>query len=157
MAILTKSLIAAALLSTLVQARPIGLPNTLSSVSTVIEARAISASTSGSCANDANACVGDVTHWDGGLGACGETVDTATDYAVALPYEFMGTLSNTNPMCNDLVTLYNPNSGTTVKAAVKDKCMGCTGRSLDTTDILFNFITDGQGNGRYSGIQWWFD
>jgi hypothetical protein len=114
-------------------------------------------STTGTCEGSDNACVGDVTHWDGGLGACGTVVDTDTDLAIALPFAFMGTLSNTNPYCGMSVTLYNPTSGTTVQATVRDKCMGCVDRAIDCTDILFNQITDNLGNGRESGIEWWLN
>jgi hypothetical protein len=117
----------------------------------------INASTSGTCEGEGNACVGDVTHWDGGLGACGTNVDTNTDLAIALPYQFMGTASNDNPYCGRSVTLYNPTSGTTVQATVRDKCMGCLDRAIDCTDILFNEITDNMGNGRMSGIEWWLN
>ena len=117
----------------------------------------IAASTSGTCEGEGDACVGDVTHWDGGLGACGTNVDTNTDLAIALPYQFMGTESNDNPYCGRSVTLYNPTSGTTVQATVRDKCMGCLDRAIDCTDILFNQITDNMGNGRMSGIEWWLN
>jgi len=75
---------------------------------------------------------------------------------IALPYEFMGTQSNGNPYCGRSVTLVNPTSGTTVQATVGDKCMGCVDRAIDCTDALFNAITDGQGDGRVSGIEWYF-
>jgi hypothetical protein len=120
-------------------------------------AQSITASTSGTCEGEGSACVGDVTHWDGGLGACGNNVDTNNELAIALPYEFMGTASNNNPYCGRSVTLYNPTSGTTVQATVEDKCMGCYNRSIDCTDILFNQITDNLGNGRMSGIEWWLN
>jgi hypothetical protein len=107
-----------------------------------------SSAATANCEGQWNACVGDVTHWDGGLGACGTNVDTSVDLAIALPFAFVGTLSNSNPYCGRSVTLHNPTSGTTVQAAVKDKCMGCINRAIDCTDILFNQITDGQGNGR---------
>lgn len=113
--------------------------------------------TDGTCEGSGDACSGDVTHWDGGLGACGWNVDTNSDMEIALPFEFMGTLSNTNPYCGRSVTLYNPTSGTTVQATVGDKCMGCVDRAIDCTDVLFNAITDGTGNGRVSGIQWWLN
>jgi hypothetical protein len=125
--------------------------------SSVAIPQSIDASTSGTCEGEANACVGDVTHWDGGLGACGNNVDTNTELAIALPYQFMGTASNNNPYCGRSVTLYNPTSGTTVQAVVQDKCMGCYNRSIDCTDILFNQITDNMGNGRMSGIEWWLN
>ena len=113
--------------------------------------------TDGSCEGSGDACQGDVTHWDGGLGACGWTVNTDSDYAIALPFAFMGTQSNGNPYCGRSVTLYNPTSGTTVQATVGDKCMGCVDRAIDCTDALFNAITDGTGDGRVSGIQWWLN
>jgi len=125
--------------------------------SSAVIAQSITASTSGTCEGEANACVGDVTHWDGGLGACGNNVDTDNELAIALPFEFMGTASNNNPYCGRSVTLYNPTSGTTVQATVQDKCMGCFNRSIDCTDILFNQITDNLGNGRMSGIEWWLN
>jgi len=114
-------------------------------------------STTGTCAGGDNACIGDVTHWDGGLGACGWNVDTNSDMEIALPYAFMGTQSNGNPYCGRSVTLYNPTSGTTVQATVGDKCMGCLDRAIDCTDVLFSAITDGQGDGRVSGIEWWLN
>lgn len=117
----------------------------------------IAGSASGTCEGEGNACVGDVTHWDGGLGACGTNVDTNSDLAIALPFQFMGTASNSNPYCGRSVTLYNPTSGTTVQATVRDKCMGCFDRAIDCTDILFNQITDNMGNGRMSGIEWWLN
>ena len=122
-----------------------------------VSASSITASNSADCEGKGAACVGDVTHWDGGLGACGWNVDTNSDLEIALPYEFMGTLSNTNPYCGRSVTLYNPTSGTTVQATVGDKCMGCVDRAIDCTDALFTAITDGTGDGRVSGIEWWLN
>jgi len=128
-----------------------------SSSSANVQANSITASDSATCEGEGNACVGDVTHWDGGLGACGWNVDTNSDMEIALPYEFMGTESNDNPYCGRSLTLYNPTSGTTVQATVGDKCMGCVDRAIDCTDALFTAITDGTGNGRVSGIEWWFN
>jgi hypothetical protein len=125
--------------------------------STAFANRPMSGSTTANCEGSRNACVGDVTHWDGGLGACGTNIDTNTDLAIALPFAFMGSLSNNNPYCGRSVTLYNPTSGTTVQAIVGDKCMGCGDRAIDCTDVLFDQITDGQGDGRTPGIQWWLN
>ncbi|OCT51541.1 hypothetical protein CLCR_08955 [Cladophialophora carrionii] len=110
----------------------------------------------GSCEGSGNACQGDVTHWDGGLGACGWNVDSSSEMQIALPFAFMGTQSNGNPYCGRSVTLYNPDSGITVQATVGDKCMGCVDRAIDCTDALFNAIVPG-GDGRVSGIQWWLN
>jgi len=109
-----------------------------------------------SCEGPSNPCVGDVNHYDGGLGACGWPVDTNATLAVALPADFMGNLSNDNPYCGRQVTLRNPTSGTVATAVVVDKCMGCFARAIDCTNVLFDNITDGMGDGRVHGIQWWF-
>ena len=102
-------------------------------------------------------CVGAITWYGGGLGACGLDVDTSTDYALALPVGMMGDLSNTNPLCGLSVTVMNPVTGTKVSGVVRDKCMGCQGQDLDLTNVFFNSVTDGQGDGRVSGMQWWFN
>jgi hypothetical protein len=128
-----------------------------STTSVNVQPKDVTGSTTANCEGDAAACVGDVTHWDGGLGACGWNVDTSSDLEIALPYEFMGTQSNGNPYCGRSVTLYNPTSGTTVQATVGDKCMGCVDRAIDCTDALFTAITDGTGDGRVSGIEWWLN
>lgn len=116
----------------------------------------VQGSSSGTCEGQGNACVGDITHWDGGLGACGWSVDTSSDMAIALPYGFMGTQSNGNPYCGRAVTLLDPATGITVQAKVGDKCMGCVDRAIDTTDALFKAVTGGTGDGRVSNIEWWF-
>jgi hypothetical protein len=131
-------------------------PAPAASSSIPVQPKDTAGSTTGTCEGSGAPCVGDVTHWDGGLGACGWNVDTSSQMAIALPYGFMGTQSNGNPYCGRSVTLVNPASGTTVQATVGDKCMGCEGRAIDCTDALFNAITDGKGDGRLSGIQWYF-
>lgn len=115
-----------------------------------------SGSSTATCEGEGNACQGDITHWDGGLGACGWNVDTNSDMQIALPFAFMGTQSNGNPYCGKSLTIQNPNTGATVQATVGDKCMGCTGRSIDLTDALFNAV-DPSCNGRCSGFNWWFN
>lgn len=92
---------------------------------------------------------------DQGLGACSWTVDTNVDMQIALPFAFMGEASNDNPYCGRHLTLHNPFQHISASATVGDKCMGCQGRSIDLTNILFNAIVPG-GDGRVSGIEWWF-
>jgi len=99
---------------------------------------------------------GDITHWDGGLGACGWSVDTSTDMQIAMPVGMMGSQSNGNPFCGKSLTIKNPNTGATAQATVGDKCMGCTGASIDLTDALFAAIGGGC-DGRCSGFEWWFN
>jgi hypothetical protein len=125
-------------------------------VNQVVNTASSAGSESASCEGGSAACKGDVTHWDGGLGACGTVVDTENEMAIALPFEFMGLLSNTNPYCGRTLTIETV-SGSTVQAKVGDKCMGCVGRSIDLTNKLFNAVTDGKGDGRVKNIKWWFN
>ena len=108
----------------------------------------------GPCEGPGSGCSGDITHWDGGLGACGWIVNTASDMEIALPVGLMGSQSNGNPYCGRSLTIQGP-SGNLVQATVGDKCMGCSGDSIDLTDALFTAVAP-SGNGRVSNIQWWF-
>lgn len=119
-------------------------------------ARSVAASSTNNCEGQGQACQGDITYYEGGLGACGWNVNTASDMQIALPYEFMGTQSNGNPYCGKSLTIMNPTTGQTIQATVGDKCMGCTGRSIDLTQALFNAIGGGC-DGRCSGFDWWFN
>lgn len=113
-----------------------------------------SSSGSGPCEGPGSGCSGDGTHWDGGLGACGWNVDTASDLSIALPVGLMGAQSNGNPYCGRSVSIKGSN-GQTVSATVGDKCMGCEGDSIDMTDALFAAAFP-SGDGRVSGVEWWF-
>lgn len=117
---------------------------------------AVVASDSSSCEGVSAACSGDITHYEGGLGACGWIVDTTTDMQIALPHDFMGEQSNGNPYCGRSLTIQNPSTGQRAGATVGDKCMGCTGRSIDLTELLFDVI-GGRCDGRCSGFEWWFN
>ncbi|KAK2745956.1 hypothetical protein FQN55_006028 [Onygenales sp. PD_40] len=107
----------------------------------------------GPCSSD-SPCTGEFTFYDGGLGACGTQVDTYGEDAIALPFGLMGTLSNTNPYCGQTVTITY--KGKTVKAKVKDKCMGCYGNAIDMTRSLFYKFAS-EGDGRVAGAEWYFD
>lgn len=121
------------------------------------DASGISASSTNGCTGKSDACSGDITHYDGGEGACGGApVNTDTDMAIALPWEFMGTESNNNPYCGKTLTIHNPNTGLEIQATVRDKCMGCSGRSIDLTNAAFNAIAP-TCDGRCSGFIWWFN
>lgn len=109
----------------------------------------------GRCEGPGSGCAGDATHWDGGLGACGWTVNTASDMQIALPVGLMGDQSNGNPYCGRSVSIKTPNGGT-VSATVGDKCMGCQGDSIDMTNALFAAALP-NGDGRVSNVEWWFD
>lgn len=139
-------------------AAPEPAPAPVSAPAPMVEDVAVSsaASETASC-QDGTTCKGDITWYEGGLGACGQTVDTEAEMAIALPFGFMGTLSNSNPYCGMSVTVKNPVSGTTVQGTVRDKCMGCVGRSIDLTSKMFQAVTDGKGDGRVHNIEWWFN
>lgn len=134
---------------------PDSSPSSSSAAAAPIEAKTAGSSSGGPCEGSDNVCTGDVTHYDGGLGACGWDVDTTTEMQIALPHALMGTQSNGNPYCGRSLTIKSPNGGT-VKATVGDKCMGCEGASIDLTDALFAAVVP-DGDGRVSGIEWYFD
>jgi hypothetical protein len=91
-----------------------------------------------------------------GLGACGWNVDTESHLQIALPADLMGSLSNNNPYCGRSLSIHNPISGVTFRASVGDKCAGCVFPAIDLTNKLFVDIAP-NGDGRVSGIQWWFN
>jgi hypothetical protein len=131
-------------------------PAAATSATPAVQAKtAGAASGSGPCEGSGNVCTGDVTHYDGGLGACGWDVNTNSDMSIALPYALMGTQSNGNPYCGRSLSI-KASDGSIVTATVGDKCMGCTGESIDLTDVLFEAVVP-NGDGRVSGIQWWFN
>jgi len=108
-----------------------------------------SGSTTGTCIGSSDACEGDITYYEAGLGACGITSDGTTENVVALPYEFMGTQSNGNPYCGKTITITCIATGQQTTATVVDKCMGCTGRSIDLSTKAFseldsNYLTVGR-------------
>jgi len=132
-------------------------PSASSPTTTAVAAPTNSASSGQSSVCTSGApCSGDITHWDGGLGACGWNVDSNSEMQIAMPVGMMGSLSNSNPYCGMSVTVKNPSTGTTVQATVGDKCMGCTGESIDLTNALFNAVGNGC-DGRCSGFEWWFN
>ena len=60
-----------------------------------------------------------------------------------------------NPFCKQNLVIQNPKTGLKVAATVGDKCMGCTGYSIDLTDALFKAVGNGC-DGRCPGFSWWF-
>lgn len=114
---------------------------------------AASGSPSGDCSSG-SPCSGDITFYEAGLGACGETTDGETDNVVALPWAFMGTQSNGNPFCGKTITISK--GGKTVQATVVDKCMGCVGRDLDLSNKAFQDLGVDFSVGRTTA-DWWFN
>ena len=71
----------------------------------------------------------------------------------------MGTASNiggvaSNPYCGKTITITN--GGKTTTATVVDKCMGCTGKSIDLSRAAFDALAD-EAEGRVSGVSWYFN
>lgn len=120
-----------------------------------VEAKTAGASSGGPCEGSGNVCSGDVTYYEGGLGACGWNVNTGSDMSIALPHGLMGTQSNGNPYCGRKLSI-KAADGSIVSATVGDKCMGCEGQSIDLTDALFKKVVP-NGDGRVKDVQWWFD
>ncbi|EFQ98836.1 hypothetical protein MGYG_01851 [Nannizzia gypsea CBS 118893] len=98
-------------------------------------------------------CLGEITFYDGGLGACGTNIDTNGEDAIALPIDLMGPLSNTNPYCGMQVQISY--KGKTATATVKDKCAGCTGNNIDMTRFLF-YKFGVEADGRIHDVEWHF-
>jgi len=69
------------------------------------------------------------------MGACGNVSDGNVEKVIALPHGLMGTQSNGNPYCGKTVTITHNGKSTT--ATVADKCMGCTGNSIDLSNAAF--------------------
>lgn len=89
---------------------------------------------------------GDITYYDTtGYGACGWINDGTVENVIALPFEFMGLLSNSNPYCGKMVTITLGSAS--VVAKVVDKCMGCTGMSIDLSHHAFDTLHS-EGVGR---------
>jgi hypothetical protein len=101
------------------------------------------------------ACTGDITYYQAGLGACGIDSDGDTQNVVALPHALMGAQSNGNPYCGQTITIQCPSTGETTTATVVDKCMGCTGYSIDLSNAAFLDLAS-LSVGRTTA-NWWFN
>ena len=98
-------------------------------------------------------CLGDITYYEAGLGACGETTDGSVEKVIALPFGLMGAQSNGNPYCGKTVTIKKGSKTTT--ATVVDKCMGCIGNSIDLSNAAFLELAE-LSVGRTTA-EWWFN
>lgn len=126
-------------------------------VSSSAEEYAAAAATTAATSSDASSSTytGDITFYDTeGTSACGDSnIDGYSYNAIALPYGFMGTASNDNPYCGKTITIKNGDK--TATGTVIDKCMGCTGMSIDLSRHLFDELAD-EAEGRVTGVEWWF-
>lgn len=98
---------------------------------------------------------GDLTWYDVGLGACGET-NVDGDHIVAISHVIFDAYStgnpNTNPLCGKYVSIQGKD-GQTHQAKVVDRCLGCVEGDLDLSHEFFNSVTS-NGDGRVSGMSW---
>jgi cytoskeletal protein RodZ len=113
-----------------------------------------SGSSSGGTCSYESPCTGDLTYYTAGLGACGLTTDGDKEMVIVLPHDFMGTQSNGNPYCGKTVTISF--EGTSITATVVDKCMGCTGYSIDLSNLAFSSLGINFAQGRVRG-SWYFN
>lgn len=101
---------------------------------------------------------GDLTYYEVGLGACGET-NTASQPVVAISHAMFDAYStgnpNTNPLCGKTISITGKD-GNKYKATVVDRCPGCELASLDLSQDFFNKVTN-NGDGRVHNMEWCFD
>ena len=116
-----------------------------------------SGSPSGDCTSG-SPCSGDITYYQAGLGACGITSDGDNESVIALPFAMMGTQSNGNPYCGKTVTITCTKTGLSTTATIVDKCMGCTGNSIDLSNKAFAALdpTSMVADGRLEAT-WYFN
>jgi hypothetical protein len=91
----------------------------------------------GSSSGGSGTFSGELTYYALGFGACGEddaNMDRSSN-VVAISHLKMGTLSNSNPMCGQTITIYANGKSTT--ATVRDKCMGCAEDDIDVSEKVF--------------------
>ncbi|KAL7621652.1 hypothetical protein AAE478_008979 [Parahypoxylon ruwenzoriense] len=78
---------------------------------------------------------GDITYYEPGLGACGET-STDSEHVVALsPAQF----AQDPNVCGKTIQI-SSGSGVTTTARVVDKCPGCSADSIDVSSTVFQLI-----------------
>ncbi|KAI0856456.1 RlpA-like double-psi beta-barrel-protein domain-containing protein-containing protein [Xylaria cubensis] len=89
---------------------------------------------------------GDITYYQPGLGACGET-NSDSDAVVAMsPSQYTGN-------CGKSITITK--DGKTAKAKVVDKCPACASGSIDVSSTVFQSLVD-LSVGRTT-VSWSFD
>lgn len=111
-------------------------PNTTAAAAVTTQERASSGQT----------FTGDITYYQPGLGACGET-SSDSDTVVALsPAEYDGS-------CGKTITITK--GGKTATAKVVDKCPACASGAIDVSSTVFKSLAD-MAVGR-TQVSWSFD
>ncbi|KAI8633893.1 RlpA-like double-psi beta-barrel-protein domain-containing protein-containing protein [Xylariaceae sp. FL1651] len=103
-------------------------------------------STTSSTVASRSSYTGDITYYQPGLGACGET-NTDSEHVVALsPADYNGNCGKTITITKD---------GKKVSAKVVDKCPSCASGSIDVSSTVFEALAD-LSVGRTT-VSWSFD
>jgi hypothetical protein len=103
---------------------------------------------------------GDITFYEGGLTACGKTIDTNSDKTVAVSFNVFdnfpgaGANSNKNPICKTHVKATI--NGKTQTLLVQDSCQGCKDGDLDLTQAAWDGFGLPRSVGRKAGLKWEF-
>ncbi|KXT10047.1 hypothetical protein AC579_8655 [Pseudocercospora musae] len=102
---------------------------------------------------------GDLTWYDVGMGACGET-STPDQPIVAISEAIFdsypnGGNPNNSPLCGKYITITGKD-GKAHKAKIVDRCPGCKQSDLDLSQDFFNLVTN-NGDGRVGGMSWTMD
>lgn len=98
---------------------------------------------------------GDLTYYDPGLGACGETSDSS-DYIVSVSHYIFDAVSvgsnpNANPLCNKKIRAKIGDKSADL--TVVDRCVGCQPDDLDVTRTVFTDLTGDLDLGRVT-VSW---
>ena len=120
-----------------------------------------SSSSSGSNPAAGKSFTGEMTYFTPGMGACGHT-STESEEMVAISQDLFDQYTpngnpNNNPLCGQTVSISSAD-GTTRKATIWDRCVGCAEGDLDMPQSFFDQVTkDKEGkiaDGRAYGISW---
>lgn len=83
---------------------------------------------------------GDMTYYDLGLTACGQTYTNA-DMVAALAFDWFTTPNpNEDPMCGRMVRITDPATSNTVEVEVRDKCQACQHDDIDVSPTAFQTL-----------------
>jgi hypothetical protein len=98
-------------------------------------------------------CIGDITYYQTGLGACRVNSNSNIEIVVALPVGLIGSQSNNNPYCSKIVKIINSNSSITT--TVVDKYIGCKDYTINLSTRAFFGLGVDLAVGR-KVISWYF-
>lgn len=138
-------------------------PRTVLAAMTLAGAVAVATTMSGTSAMAATASIpigqsmtGSMTYYnDAGYGACGTTINAATEDLVAVSYQWWTTANpNNDPLCQGISVQVTWN-GTTITVPVKDKCPSCDAGHIDLSQTAFAKLAP-LSVGVVTGITWKF-